>query len=213
MKERRDSKAPDLRPVSRRQFVALAGGSAAAIYLAGCSESEGEGSGTAKYGEGDVGILNYALTIEFVEAAFYASALKSEQLAGSGPDAKYQQKTFEQFEQQEKEHIAALTEAVERLDGDPAEEPETKFQMSDLAEILDTASTLENLTAAAYLGQVNEIENASALKTMLSIHTVEGRHAAAVNTLGGKPITPDGAFAEPASATSVLKSLEPFMVQ
>lgn len=213
MRERREGKGSGFRPVSRRQFMVLAGGSAAAAYLAGCSESEGESSGTAQYGEGDIGILNYALTIEFVEAAFYANALRGEQMSGSKASEKYRRETFEQFEQEEKEHIAALTRAVERLDGAPVDEPETRFRLSSLAGILDTASTLENLTAAAYLGQLNEVESPSALETMLSIHTVEGRHAAAVNTFADRPITPDGAFAEPASASSVLKSLEPFMVQ
>ena len=38
------------------------------------------------------------------------------------------------------------------------------------------------------------------LAAALSIHSVEGRHAAALNTLLGESITPDGAFAEPAGA-------------
>ena len=50
------------------------------------------------------------------------------------------------------------------------------------------------------------------LAAALSIHSVEGRHAAALNTLLGEPITPDGAFAKPAGASEVLKSVEPFIV-
>ena len=48
------------------------------------------------------------------------------------------------------------------------------------------------------------IESPDILAAALSIHSVEGRHAAALNTLTGQPITPDGAFAKPADAEKVL---------
>ena len=50
------------------------------------------------------------------------------------------------------------------------------------------------------------------LASALAIHSVEGRHASALNTLLGQPITPDGAFAKPADVKTVLKSVEPFIV-
>ena len=75
-----------------------------------------------------------------------------------------------------------------------------------------TGGTVENLGAAAYLGQAANIESPEVLASALAIHSVEGRHAAALNTLLGKSITPDGAFAKPADAKTVLKSVEPFIV-
>ena len=76
----------------------------------------------------------------------------------------------------------------------------------------ELAGTVENLGAAAYLGQAANIESPEVLASALAIHSVEGRHASALNTLLGKSITPDGAFAKPATATEVLKSVEPFIV-
>ena len=75
-------------PVSRRKFMALTGGSAAAAaFLAACGSddgtttttmpSSGGSSETAQFGKGDVGILNYALTLEYLETAFYADVVKS----------------------------------------------------------------------------------------------------------------------------------------
>ena len=64
--------------------------------------------------------------------------------------------------------------------------------------VLTTAAEVENLGAAAYLGQAANIENPDILAAALAIHTVEARHAALLNTLIGEDPTPDGAFAVPA---------------
>ncbi len=50
------------------------------------------------------------------------------------------------------------------------------------------------------------------LAAALSIHSVEARHAATLNTLLKLSITPDGAFGKPADVKTVLKSVEPFIV-
>ena len=78
--------------------------------------------------------------------------------------------------------------------------------------MLELAGTVENLGAAAYLGQAANIKSPEVLASALAIHSVEGRHASALNTLLAMPITPDGAFAKPADAKTVLKSVEPFIV-
>ena len=71
---------------------------------------------------------------------------------------------------------------------------------------------MENLGAAAYLGQAARIQSPEVLAAALSIHSVEGRHAAALNTLLGKTPVPDGPFAQPASASMVLNAVQPFIV-
>jgi hypothetical protein len=191
--------------LSRRKFIALAGGSVAAgAVLAACgSDSEAAGE-TSRFGEGDVGILNYTLTLEYVELALYTSLLKS------GLFVRKARKALATFGEEEEEHISSLTEAVEKLEGEPARKPKTRFTMTSAKPALEVASTVENLVAAAYLGQVPMIESHPALATVLSIHTVEGRHAAAIDTALGLPITPDGAFAKPATAMAVLKALGPY---
>ena len=82
-------------PVSRRKFMALTGGSTAlAAFLAACGSDSGTTTTTAaqggrrtgetaQFGKGDVGILNYALTLEYLETAFYADVVKSGLFKGS----------------------------------------------------------------------------------------------------------------------------------
>ncbi len=204
-------------PVSRRKFMALTGGSAAAAaFLAACgSDSDSttttssmpSGSDeTAQFGKGDIGILNYALTLEYLETAFYADVVKSGLFKGADLE------TIKKFGEEEAEHVSALTAAVKGLGGKPAPEPKTEFPLESAKSVLELAGTVENLGAAAYLGQAGNIKSPEVLASALAIHSVEGRHAAALNTLLGLPITPDGAFAKPATAKVVLKSVEPFIV-
>ncbi len=205
-------------PVSRRRFMALTGGSTAlAAFLAACGEdsgtttttaSQGGGGGgeTAQFGKGDVGILNYALTLEYLETAFYADVARSGLFKGSDLA------TIKKFGSEEAQHVAALTAAVKQLGGKPAPKPKTEFPLKSARSVLELAGTVENLGAAAYLGQAANIQSPEVLASALAIHSVEGRHAAALNTLLGESIVPDGAFAKPADAKTVLKSVEPFIV-
>jgi hypothetical protein len=204
-------------PVSRRKLLAVTGGSTAlAAFLAACGSDNdtttpatngtGGKTGTEQFGKGDVGILNYALTLEYLETAFYADVAKSGLFKGSDLE------TIRKFGSEEAEHVTALTGFVKQMGGKPAPKPKTEFPLKSAKSVLELAATVENLGAAAYLGQAPNIKGASVLAAALSIHSVEGRHAAALNTLLGKSIVPDGAFAKPAGANEVLKSVEPFIV-
>jgi rubrerythrin len=205
-------------PVSRRRFMALTGGSAAATaFLAACGSDDdtattmaksggSSNDETAQFGKGDIGILNYAITLEYLETAFYADVVKSGLFKGTDLA------TIRKFGEEEAQHVSALTAAVKQLGGKPAPEPKTEFPLKSAKSVLELAGTVENIGAAAYLGQAANIKSPEVLASALAIHSVEGRHAAALNTLLGKSITPDGAFAKPATAKAVLKSVEPFIV-
>ncbi|HEX7279880.1 MAG TPA: ferritin-like domain-containing protein [Solirubrobacterales bacterium] len=206
--------------VTRRKFLAVGGGStAAAAFLAACGDDSsttmtdttstmgsGGASETAEFGKGDVGILNYALTLEYLETAFYAEVVKSGLFKGSDLA------TIRKFGQEEAEHVKALKAAVKAMGGKPAPEPKTKFPLDNAKSVLELAGTVENLGAAAYLGQAPNIKSPEVLASALAIHSVEGRHAAALNTLLGESITPDGAFGQPADVKTVLAAVEPFIV-
>lgn len=209
-------------PVSRRRFLVLAGGSsAAAAFLAACGEDDDDDTTAAmsgettemasddplaQFGEGDIGIVNYALTLEYLEAAFYADVAKSGLFKGEDLAL------IEEFKRNEDEHVAALTAAVKQAGAKPAPKPKTMFPLDSAESVLELAATVENLGAAAYLGQAAAIKDPNILASALAIHSVEGRHAAALNTLTGQSITPDGAFAKPADAATVLDSVQPFIV-
>jgi rubrerythrin len=213
------STAPETGELSRRRFIALSGSSAAlAAFLAACGSDSGTttttatapaksgGSETEQFGKGDIGILNYALTLEYLETAFYADVVKSGLFKGA------ELKAIEKFGKEESEHVEALTAAVKQLGGKPAPEPKSEFPLENAKSVVELAATVENLGAAAYLGQAANIESPEVLASALAIHSVEGRHAATLNLMLGKSITPDGAFARPADAKTVLKSVEPFIV-
>ena len=205
-------------PVSRRKFMALTGGTASiSVLVAACGDDDEMASSDsttttasddalAQFGQGDVGIVNYALTLEYLEADFY------DQVAASGLFKGDDLALIEEIGKNEQEHVAALTSFAKDLGAEPAPKPKTRFELVDAASVLQTAAEVENLGAAAYLGQAAAIESEAVLAAALSIHTVEGRHAAALNTLTDQPITPDGPFAAPADATTVLDSVQPFIV-
>lgn len=215
-------------PVSRRKFMVLGGGStAAAAFLAACGSSGSSSSSTTastteekeaeptpaggeseteQFGKGDIGILNYALTLEYLEAGFYAKVAKSGLFKGA------ELAVLKKFGEEEQEHVEALTATVKKLGGKPAPEPKAEFPLKSAKSVAELAGTVENLGAAAYLGQAGNIESPEVLAAALSIHSVEARHAATLNTLLKLSITPDGAFAVPADVKTVLKAVEPFIV-
>jgi hypothetical protein len=210
-------------PVSRRKFMAVGGGSSlAAAFLAACGgggsstmstgaepESKpmnGMESETAEFGKGDIGILNYALTLEYLETAFYEEVVKSGLFKGK------ELAVLKKFGSEEAQHVSALHSTVKKLGGKPAAMPKAEFPLENAKAVAELAGTVENLGAAAYLGQAPNIESPEVLAAALSIHSVEARHAATLNTLLGMPITPNGAFGAPADVKTVLKSVEPFIV-
>ena len=209
-------------PVSRRRFLALTGGTGAAgAFLAACgsddettsSTADSTSSGTtdsgsdplADFGEGDLGIVNYALTLEYLEAGFYAAVAKSGLFKGDDLAL------IKMIGKNEEEHVAALTATAKQLGGKPAPEPKANFPLKDAQSVLELAATVENLGAAAYLGQAGAIKSPDVLAAALSIHSVEARHAATLNVLTKQKPTPDGAFAKPADAQTVLDQVQPFL--
>jgi rubrerythrin len=224
-------------PSSRKRFLkAVGGGGAAAalgVLIAACGSSKSGGSatggaattsaaapsgGSSADTKNDIDIVNYALTLEFLEAQFYADVIASGVV--KDPKVGALAKKFGETEQQ---HVDALTAAVKQLGGMPVAKPGASFQSvidGGLKKILVTAATVENLGAAAYLGQAGNIKNKEILAAALSIHSVEARHAAALNELigagfkGSSPLSgsiPDGAFGKPMDKTAVLAAVKPFL--
>jgi hypothetical protein len=209
-------------PASRRRFLSGLGSTAAAgsfaLFLAACGSTKqqttpggsnpktGAGLGTDRYGKGDLGIAIYALTLEYVEADFYAKVVASGLLSGR------LQSLAQRFGAQEVQHVAALEAAVKSLGGKVPPRPVTKFTLGSAPAVLQTAVTFENLGAAAYLGQADRIQSKELLGAALSIHSVEARHAAALSVAANMDPSPDGAFAVSETAFNVITAIQPNLV-
>jgi len=206
--------------VDRKRFLKMAGGTGAASFtafvLAACGSSSKTTSSSSApaatastsatgSGSGDEAILNYALTLEYLETSFYEKVVASGLFSGKVATL------IKTFGGQEKTHVEALKGAVEKLGGTPAANPNGKFPINTATQVAELAYTVENLGAAAYLGQAGNIQSPEILATALAIHTVEARHAATLGTLVKKSLTPDGAFAKPAEMSTVLAAIKPFL--
>ena len=203
-------------PSSRKRFFqALGGGAAAAsltVALAACGGKKpagnqlgGAGVGSLQFGQGDAGIVNYALYLEYLEADFYRLAVQSGQLNGRALEL------AKRFGAEEQGHVTTLEGTVKGLGGTPAPRPKPSFTLTNAAVILRTMNQLESLGVAAYLGQLDRIQSKQILAAALSIHTVEARHAAVISTMPGQPISPDGAFARPFTSVDVTAQIRPFI--
>jgi rubrerythrin len=211
----------------RKRFLKMAGSAGAANFgafvLAACGSSKKSttaksttastaasatttGSTSASSGNaGDVSILNYALTLEYLETEFYAKVIAAGLFSGAVGAL------LKEFGAQEQSHVTALKAAVTQLGGTPVAQPEGKFPITTAAKVAELAYTVENLGASAYLGQAANIQSPQVLASALAIHTVEARHAATLGTLVKKSVTPDGAFAKPADMSTVLAAVKPFL--
>ncbi|MBA2343064.1 MAG: ferritin-like domain-containing protein, partial [Thermoleophilaceae bacterium] len=161
-------------PSSRKRFLKMVGGAGAAgafsIFLAACGSddesdttgaSTSEDSGAAASTKGDLAIVNYALTLEYLETAFYQDVLKSGQVTDPKIGA-----AAKMILANEQEHVAALKATAEKLGGPAAKKPKTDFSSVIDAgpdKILETAATVENLGASAYLGQADKIKSKEVL--------------------------------------------------
>ena len=177
------------------------GGATTETTPGGSNVNTGAGVGTDKYGAGDVGILRFALTVEYLEDDFYEAVNGAGELKGRAADL------ARTFGQHEKQHIEALEKAVADLGSEPPQRAEAQFPLDGPRKILEFASGLESLGAAAYLAQVNRIEDKELLAAALSIHSVEARHVAALASLLGDEPAPLGPFAQPIQAGDVLSQL------
>jgi ferritin-like protein len=153
----------------------------------------------------DVDILNFALTLEYLEAAFYN--VKGKELNLSGTAKAY----AKAFGEQEHDHVEALTATIKKLGGTPVKKPTFVFPVTNQASFLALASTLENTGVGAYNGAAPSLTNKEVLTAAGSIVQIEARHAAAINLLISRSPTPSGGFDVPLSEQQVLAAAAPLI--
>jgi len=216
-------------PDSRRQFLkrsAQVGGGALAVAFAGSNAAL---AGHNPYDDDvnqddatDVEVLQFALTLEHLENAFYRD------VGGRFDERDYRQAEFlqgfgdrvrrdvvanvEDIGEHERVHVEQPTEVLENLGEDPVDEACYDFGVDDVDEFANLARVLENTGVTAYTGSIGDVES-TALKTAgATIATVEARHASYLNFLTGEDPFP-AAFDTPKARREVFDAASGFIVE
>ncbi|MGB9184129.1 MAG: ferritin-like domain-containing protein [Solirubrobacteraceae bacterium] len=196
--------AVEVHGINRAAFILRGALTAGAVYGA-TAVGPYVSNAFAASGTGDVDILNFALTLEYLETDFYKTKGKSLGLSGQAKSL------ASMFGDEEAEHVAALTKAISGAGGKPVKKPTFSFPVTDQASFLKLAYVLENTGVGAYNGAGPALMNKAYLAAAGSIVQVEARHAASIALLTGSMITPDGAFDKPLSKKQVLAKAGPLI--
>lgn len=204
------------RPMSRRTLLkgTLAMG-AGAVALSALGTNGGQfmllnlQTAEAAPLDSDLDILNYALTLEYLEAEAYKAINDAGMLTSRA--ATY----FTAFGAHEQEHVAAITQTIAALGGTPVAKPAFDFSgvPTDPAEVVKFFQQVEAVGASAYHGAAGSIKNADVLAAALSIHANEAMHASALADLvaPGTTLFSPAAFATPRTPDEVLTIIAPWL--
>jgi hypothetical protein len=127
----------------------------------------------------DVDVLNYALTLEFLEAEFYRQGNSAGLLSGK------EQTYLEKVQTDEESHVATIRSTIEQLGGTPVAAPGVDFAdaFENRENYLTTAHVFENTGVGAYLGAAGYIQDKMILAAAAGIFGIEARHAAIIGNL------------------------------
>jgi hypothetical protein len=191
IRETADAAAGD----TRAAFLARAGMLGGGVVGAGALLALMTGEAKAQ-GRRDVAILNFALTLEYLEAAFYTEAVEMRVLDGE------LLRFARVVGRHERAHVQALRQALGRA---AVARPRFNFRgtTEDAGAFAATAQVLEDTGVAAYAGQAPRVRSDAVLDAALAIHTVEARHAAWIRGINDDPEAPR-AFDRPLTQRQVL---------
>jgi rubrerythrin len=158
----------------------------------------------AMSGSSDVDILNFALTLEYLESTFYEEAKARAKASGE------LKSLIGLLAKDEAQHVEALTATIKKLKGKPVAQPKFDFAYSNTAGFLKLAQTFEDTGVSAYNGAGPAIKSKEVLGAAGSIVQVEARHAAAIR-LQNKAEPAPQAFDPSLDEAQVLKAVEPFI--
>jgi len=221
---------------SRRKFLsdsAKVGGGALALSLGGAGVAAadddhgddptptGDGQGGAGQDVSAVDILNFALTLERLEADFYERGL-NQYSPSDFEEAEFASACMNEVDEtiharliavrdHEQAHVDVITSTINDLGGEPVSGLEFEFPHETPSEFVELGSVLENTGVAAYAGAAPLIEDPELVSAAVSIHSVEARHAAYLNDLTATSPFPR-AFDQPKSMDEVEQMVSDFIV-
>jgi rubrerythrin len=194
----------EIQGVTRGAFLARGAMAAGAAYGLGAVSPF---VSNALAASGDVDIVNFALTLEYLEAAFYTEAAK--RVPGMSGDLKA---LVKEIRDNETEHVDALTAAVKQLGGKPAAVPGVDFggAFGSKDTFLKLAQTFEDTGVSAYNGAAPQITSQQILGAAGSIVQVEARHSALIRLQRDQTPAPY-AFDKSLKTDEVLAAVKPFI--
>jgi rubrerythrin len=172
---------------TRAAFLKKAGLGGAAVLGGGALMGAIPSLASAATPATDVAILNYALTLEYLEAEFYRQA-RLNQVANGDSQL---QSFVNVVARHEAAHVTALRKA---LGAKAVAKPKFDFKdtVTNKSKFVATAQVLEDTGVAAYLGQAGHIKSKAVLAAAGSILPVEARHAAWIRHIAGAVPAPTG---------------------
>lgn len=190
---------------ARRNFIKMAAIIGAGSTLVAATSYDQRAS--AKPSATDLEILNYALTLEYLEAEFYTKGIAGGTLSGRDLEL------VEPIRDHEQEHVKAVRSTISDIGGKAVSKPEFVFPdgtFTNKKKFLQTASAFEELGVTAYHGQVPRVKDPDILAAAASIAGVESRHAAVIaDLLGGNPFP--AAFEKSMTMKQVLSAAGKFI--
>jgi hypothetical protein len=165
--------------ITRASFVAFAAAGAAGLWLP--SRAPGQ------VVEADLDILNYILTLEYVQSALYRDAL--EEVPDLSEDVR---STVQVLRDQEVQHVDALRATVAEAGAKPRDRPRVAFgeELRSEAAFLKLANTIEDTAVSAMNGAAPQFDSEDYVAAFASIAQVEARHSALIRLLRDKPPAP-----------------------
>jgi rubrerythrin len=192
--------------LSRGAFLAR-GALATGALLGGAAVGPFVGRALAQEDDGDAGVLNFALTLEYLEATFYGRAIAKGRNLSSAT-----RRLVREIHDNEVAHVDALRSTIKQLGGTAVDAPKVGFGDVFTSErtFLKLAQTLEDTGVSAYNGAAPQIRSADVLAAAGSIVQVEARHAALIRLMRDE--TPAPAAFDPAlDKQNVLEAVTPFI--